>query len=265
MPVLLELQRRCYDAFVLGRTESIASLVANDASMAGVCIYQNNALEVFRKTLAAAFPVVARLTGPDCFRTLSRDYMQACPSRSGNLEGFGARFASFLAATYRHTDYAYLSDVARLEWACEEALCAADAPPLDAARLANVAPDAVRSLEFQLHPSCRLVSSPWPVLSIWRANNAEVADERIIHLDAGAEAVLVCRTADGLMLHPLPSADAAFVAAFQDGAHLAGACDAAAGTDPGFDPGPSLRRLLAWGALSDFSFSTPATSGGFAS
>ena len=84
-----------------------------------------------------------------------------------------ATIAVFLASYPPARELGYLPDVARLEWAIDQANIAADAAPFDLSALASVAPDALGEMRFQLHPSARLIASPYPVLRIWQVNQPE--------------------------------------------------------------------------------------------
>ena len=146
MTSLRELQVAFIDGTLHGYPAQINSLIAASALApeARVSIYANNAREGFLNALAATFPVIERLAGQDWFRQTGREYMQRCPSRSGNLHYVGERFAAFLDDALRDTDYAYFADVARLEWAYQEVLVAADHPSFDLSALSGVSPDALR-------------------------------------------------------------------------------------------------------------------------
>ena len=90
-------------------------------------IYVNNVRENFQGTLEAAYPVVLRLAGRDWFRQAGRRYQLAHPSRHGNLHHLGRQYADWLATEIGDGPYAYFADVARLEWAYQEVLVAAEA------------------------------------------------------------------------------------------------------------------------------------------
>jgi len=242
---LRELQKRCYDVFVGGDEQRLEGLILGADPASGIAIYQNNALETFTKTLTATYPVISRLVGPACFRTLSRDYMRERPSTSGNLARFGAAFPEFLDAIYRDGRFDYLMDVARLEWACEEAAVAADATRLDLTALSQVPESALPELRLSLHPSCRLIASIYPILTIWRANLDERDED--IPLDR-SERVLVARSSD-VELHPLSREFARFIGALLEGSTLAHACQLAELDVAGFDPAPVLTWLARQGLL----------------
>jgi len=237
---LRELQLDCYRAFADGSHRCLLAQLTGVDPTVGIGIYTNNLLETRRKTLAASYPVVLSLVGEPCFRTLARDYGQDHPSTSGNLAGFGAHFPALLDRFYDGGRFAYLGDVARLEWACEAAIVAADAPPLDLGSLAGIPEERLGELRLHLHPSCRLVASRYPILTIWLANT-EGRDDAI---DLGvAEQVLVSRGGQGLALYPISVSDAAFVDALLGGHDLATACDRAESAAAGFDPAAALTWL----------------------
>ena len=140
---LPELQFRLVAALFGGSGDSIAPWILDDGidGEARIGIYRSNLREGFAKTLALEFPVIERLVGCDYWRQLAREFQADHPSRSGNLHHIGAPFAAFLRQRFGATQYAYLADVAELEWAYQEAMVAADAPPLDVSALQSIAPE----------------------------------------------------------------------------------------------------------------------------
>lgn len=261
MPSLRELQSAFGAVLRSGGDEPQTSTVGIEAQViangiepaARLRIYRNNSRETFLSTLRAAFPVLERLVGEDYFRQLACAYRELFPSPSGNLHHVGEHLPNFLARQYSATQYAYFSDVARLEWALQEVLIAADHAPLDVARLQAVAPGDYARLVFRLHPAARLVSSVFPVATIWSANQPGADPQETIDLGSGAEHVLLLRTPDDVELQRLDAAQFAFLSQIAGGATLADAIEAASANDGGdFDTGASLRRHVATGALVDF-------------
>ncbi|HEU4531691.1 MAG TPA: DNA-binding domain-containing protein [Steroidobacteraceae bacterium] len=226
-------------------------IVANGLEPAArLRIYRNNARENFASALRAAFPVLAKLVGEDYFRQLALQYRAAHPSRSGDLRHVGQALPDFLSHRFADGEYSYFPDVARLEWAVQEAFVADDHAPLDLARLGQIDPARYTELSFELHPAARLLFSPYPVLTIWRANQ-DGAEERSIDLHAGGEHVLVTRAAQDVELAQLDPADYAFLSACARGAQFADAVARASGAGP-FDASTSLRRHVTSGTLVDF-------------
>ena len=217
---LRELQQKTYRAVVLEDAGSSGSFNA-----ARLDVYRNNARETFHKTLLATYPVLRRLVGEQCFRGLARSYSHDFASRSGDLGRYGAELPTLLEIYYRDTAFAYLADVARLEWACAEADTAADGLPFDLLSLAQVPADDCTRLRFTLRAPVRLLSSRFPIFSIWEANQAD--DVEHVALSRGAEHVLVTRRRGTVQVYRLDAATFALARSLADGDSLADAATAA--------------------------------------
>lgn len=142
---------------------------------ANLAIYRNNARAAFLSALELTFPVVRRRVGDDYFRQLAAHFRERSPSRSGDLHWAGRDFAAFLDDYLRDGDYAWLADLARIEWSRAECAVAATLPPLAVNALARFAAPDFEHLVFGLQPALGLHSSPYPVFTIWLANQAENA------------------------------------------------------------------------------------------
>ena len=260
MPSLPELQRAFGEALLSGTSTALDPHVSPNGldAAARLRIYRNNAREGFLTALRAQYPVLARLVGEDYFRQLAQEYRERHPSPSGNLHHVGAALPQYLAARFAGGEYDYFADVARLEWAVQDAFVAADHAPLDRGRLAQIDPARYADLSFALHPAARLVFSAYPVLTIWRANQVGADAQQRIDLDAGAEQVLVTRTAEDVELAQIDACEFAFLSQCAAGASFADAV-ASASEVGAFDAGSSLRRHVADGTLVDFHFRSGET------
>lgn len=257
MLALREIEERAYRAIMLSATDCLADCIVDDAIPAEsrIQVYRNNAQEGFTKSLASSYPVIKRLVGEACFRSLARQYMIRHPSRSGDLQSFGLWFPSYLEICYRDSEFDYLVDVARLEWACEEVLTAGVPGSLELDSLANISDSRYAELRFSLSPAHRVVSSRYPVLAIWRSNQADCPADRI-DLNSGGEQVLVVRNRGDIELHPISGAFAAFVLALGDGTPLGDACELATAESRQFDPAAALTQLARLDLLSAFYFAS---------
>jgi len=93
---------------------------------ANLGVYRNNGAITFREALGQTFPVLRRRTGDDYFRQLSTHYRERFPPRSGDLHWTGRDFAVFLDDYLAGSEYQWLADLARVEWACAESSVAAE-------------------------------------------------------------------------------------------------------------------------------------------
>jgi hypothetical protein len=248
---LHEAQRRFYDAIVTDEPAGLLPLVADRGfpAPARLAVYRNNAREGFRKALASTYPVVARLVGFDCFRQLAWSYACRYPSRSGNLDDFGRQFTNFLAERFGRTQFAYLSDVASLEWLCQEALLAKEQSPLTIADLAIIEAADYPSVRLSPNPSCKLVRSAYPIFQIWDANQPGSDQSPLIDLGVGGEQVLIRRKGDMTELRALRPSEFLFLQAIFEGHNLGRAVDAALSQDPAFPLQANLTYLFGLGLV----------------
>ncbi|MCC7049886.1 MAG: putative DNA-binding domain-containing protein [Alphaproteobacteria bacterium] len=246
MPSLRDIQRDFSRALLGGSEDGIVATVLRDRLEPAqrVQIYRNHTRITLREALAATFPAVERLVGPGWFATACRHFVEIAPPRSPVLAEYGAEFAAFLETAPNAP--AYLADVARLEWALSQACRAPDAAALAAAELAAMAPEAYGGLRLAPLPATALLGSPYPILSIWRANRPGAPDDAVVDLAQGGQTVLVWRGVDGdVACRALADAEGAFVGALVAGRTLGEAAEAALSVDRGFDLPGALAALLA--------------------
>jgi Putative DNA-binding domain len=222
------------------------------SAVARIGIYANNSRVGFIESLRAAFPVVERLVGTDYFRQCGRDYHRRFPSTCGDLQLVGAAFPQYLGELHGDDQYRYLADVARLEWAYQDALIAADNEPFDLELLREVTPERCGDIKFGLGAGVRLIRSEFPILRIWLANQADAASEQIIALDAGADSVLVHRFALEVKVRRLPDGEYSFLDALGQSQKFGAAVAAAELADPDFDATASLQTLVAAQVITHF-------------
>ncbi|HZI84041.1 MAG TPA: DNA-binding domain-containing protein [Casimicrobiaceae bacterium] len=248
MPSLSELQRRFAAATVFGDSAALYGLGIVGGRLdaaARLAIYRRNVLSNYRKALSATFPVVQALVGPAFFGAAVEAFVRACPSTRGDVNRYGGDLPRFLATYPPARPLPYLPDVARLEWALDQAAIAADAGSLDLESLGAVPAGQLGLLRFTLHPSARLVTSAYPVLRIWQTNQPGHGEDARVDLSEGGDALLVIRGEDGVVIHRLTPGARAFLLAIGHNLALAEALERAAAADTAFDLGEALRTHVA--------------------
>jgi hypothetical protein len=133
-------------------------------------------LEVYRsgyrarlvECLADDYPATKHWIGDAGFEALARRYVDAHPSRSPSLNGFGQKLPGFLGAS--GVDMAaFGADLARLEWALVDAIHAAPAAPISPERIAAVPAEAWAGARLRAAPSVRLLRFDHPVDAYYQA------------------------------------------------------------------------------------------------
>ena len=227
----------------------------------GLRVYRANAQATAARALAAAFATVAALLGGETFNAVAARHWQQHPPERGDLAQFGADFASALADDPQLSDLPYLGDVARLDWAVHLCAMAADTPD-SVAGLALLADTDPAELRLMLWPGLGLLSSAWPVVSIWQAHQPPAEAQlglTALGLTAAdklaaagqalaaqqAETALVWRNGWRPQVQALSDADARFTRALLNGDALAVALDTAA-ADFDFEPWLLSALRQAW-------------------
>jgi hypothetical protein len=234
-PALLETQRRfmaaLYDDADAGPIDAIAGSGLEPS--ARLRIYRRSCEAIQTGALRATYPAVLALVGEDFFDQSAHGYRRAHPSASGNLHGFGADFADYLASLPALAGYPYLPDVARLEWRRQLAALAGERAPLSADALARQWAGSDRPLAATLHPSVRVLASRYPVLTIWRYATQPSAEP--LRLDGGGENVVLWREDGEVAMATPDAASFACIEALAQGRALDAAQAAALAADPDFE------------------------------
>ena len=210
-------------------------------------VYRNNVVVGLVDALAERFPACRRLVGEEFFHAMAGVHARRAPPRSPIIAEYGAGFADFIASFPPARDLPYLADVARLEYAVGSAYHAADATPLPVDAIRTVPPERFGRSALALHPSLRLVSSRYPIVSIWRTNMFDVEPGA---LELGeAQDALVLRAGFDVEAHVLPNGGCAFIEALSAGSSVDDAISSGATKAPDFDLAACLRLLLSSGAI----------------
>lgn len=213
-------------------------------------VYRNNVFVGLTEALRASFPCTARLVGDEFFMAMARVFAAASLPASPILLHYGAEFPDFIASFPPAESLPYLADVARIERAATEAYHARDEASLLPSALAGVPPEQALFLRFRLHPSARLLRSPFPAFTIWRMNAADGTPAPVDLSEA--QDTLVLRPDAEVDVRQMLPASHDFLAALAQGMTLAQALEAALAADADFDLSENLRDLIQMGAFVGF-------------
>jgi hypothetical protein len=210
-------------------------------------VYRNNVVHGLVNALEARFPVTSRLVGKAFFRSMARVYAATHLPRTPLLTQYGDDFPGFIADFAPAASVPYLPDVARLERAWSQAFHAAEAVSVDAEWLARLRPDELAASRMRLHPSLRLLRSPYPLATIWSAH--QTAGDVKPPASWEAEDVLVVRPQAEVRIHLLPAGGFEFVVALAAGSTVQDAAEAAQAHSAEFDAGDHLVGLAGLGVI----------------
>lgn len=234
MPALREVQRSFAAGLMSDEVGAIAATIlpAGIPAATRLGIYRNTMNLALTGALKLTYPAVEKLAGPAFFEQAVMVFVRAAPPRCALLANYGEGFADFLASYPPLRDMPYFADVARLEWAVEQAT--RGPLPNEAAPLANVAlPGATLSVA----PSLTVLRARFPAEAIWRA----VIDDDLTALDQidtrqAAERIAIWRHGDGAAVARLSTTAAKFLDRLFAGDDADTALTIAAEADPTADP-----------------------------
>lgn len=242
MRMLEDFQRAFADA-VRKNASPPDSILGADAA-ARMDVYRRSYRANLTNALRLSYPATDRLAGRILFDEMAALFVAGEAPATGNLNIYGGGFAQFVAQHAGSGRRPYLGDVARLDWAVNHAMNAADAEPLDDARLALLEKTAEYGTRFLPHPSVSLLRSDYPVDVIW--DNVLHQNIHPEHVTAAPVWLLVMREADdSIKFLSLAAGAWDFVASLCAGDALGDALGAAQGVDTR----QVLGRLLGRGIL----------------
>ncbi|GAB5470852.1 MAG: DNA-binding domain-containing protein [Rhodospirillales bacterium] len=257
--MLRDLQRRFAQSLLVppgsvGPSGLEAEIAAQDDLDARLTVYRTTVQASLVGVLQSAFPATAQLAGLENFRYAAGRFARVHPPTEGRLLTYGAGFPGWLKDFAPAKRQPWLAAMARLEWARNEALFAADADPLDAALLTDLPAEAIGELMLLPHPAARLVTSDYRLDAPWRALQAGEAPDAF---ESSAETLLVVRPALGVEQIVLSPGEAGFTEALFAGANLATAAEQALVQEPALDLQACLFRHLKQGSFAAYRLPTP--------
>jgi Putative DNA-binding domain len=258
MPTLAELQGAFGQALLGREAERAAALVAGDrlTPESRLAVYRHHVFTTLTAALQSTYPVVCRLVDERFFGYAADQYIRSSLPESPCLIEYGASFAGFLAEFEPCRALAYLADVARLEWALHSAVHAEESAPLDTTALGALPHEDLPRLRFRLDPALTLLSSPWPVDEIWRANQPDADPALEVNLGAGAVWLEARRLDADAVIRRLDRATYRFRRALQEGHSLEGAATAVE-DEEAFDLAAAIEALFSEGVLAGFTAPAP--------
>lgn len=230
-PGWAEAQRQLFAEIVdHGAAARAAALLAPTAPVAaarGLAVYRDAYAVRLCRGLRQNFPTLRHVLGEAELAALIAAYVAAHPPRGYEFARVGARLAAFIP-THRFGSAlavapSVLADIAAVEQAdLEVADAPDDGPPLAAAALAEIPPDAWPRLRVRTLAALRIVHCAADVLP---AIEAVAAGRSPAPPEMGAVDYLICRPALDVQRLRLPAAEAAVMRRLLDGAAIEGACD----------------------------------------
>ena len=168
-------------------------------------IYRNHFVVGFSDILATVYPCIQALIGEECFSQLARKHVFTHSSNSGDIAEYGADFDQTIATTELLTALPYLTELATLEWAIDQASRTIAYDPIPILK-ANFIPPCFKpwSISFPFYPNVQCLHFSTAVVTLWHW--LQQPDNEPPHWQT-PESVLIQHRHSGVWLHPIQSND----------------------------------------------------------
>jgi len=216
-PSLTELQSAFY-ARVMHGDEAILPWVVSHGLPATkrMQIYQHIVENTLSEALRTSYPAIVLLVGAAFFDQAADRYMRHNPPQVGNLQTYGAQFPMFLAQMKEAASLPYLADMARLEWARQQAYLAGDAQALGASEVAHQLQQFEnKQVYLTLHPSVQCIHSSHRIVDIWHYCMNQ--DGETLQLEGDGQSVLLWRDGVQVAMQVIDAPAAGFLCKIREG------------------------------------------------
>ncbi len=129
-------------------------------------VYRNNVVGGLSDYIVSTFPLLEKLVGEEFLKMMARAFIIQSPPVGGCLQQYGKGFGDFIDTYAPAQSLPYLPDMARFEFAMNEAYYAPDDDALSAMALAAISPDALADTVLSLRTSVRFLVSDFPLEDI---------------------------------------------------------------------------------------------------
>jgi hypothetical protein len=164
---------------------------------------------------------------------MARRFARHLPPGALGRHHHGGAFAHFIRSQGAATSFEYVADIAELENACNRARDCVEARLLGARAFASLPADRLNDVRVELHPSFSLVSSRFPIVTVWQSNRR--GDRGGMIERWRGEDALVVRPFRNVAVWRLPAGGYAFFRALAQGHSVAAAARAAMAGTAQFD------------------------------
>ncbi len=214
-------------------------------------VYQNNVLKSLTDVVIATYPLIESLTGIEFLRGAARLYIQDNLPEKSNLNDYGGNFSTFIEGFEPAKNLPYLPDIARMEWAMNEAYYAPDDSALNMQELQNIAEEDFEHLTFSLRHSCRFIRSNYPLYEI---RDFCLEKDRVGHLniDSGNANLLILRSELEPHILEIESGEYDLLKNIEQGKTISQSLETISSDEPNLDLGEILQKHFSLGTFSSF-------------
>ena len=253
MPSLAEIQRRLRNAIVDDdAAETLPLLVGGRDPAQRLAVHRRHYKTSLVTALLGKFPAVVWLVGSRFVTQAAREFVRDCPPTTPCIAEYGEQFPEFMAECVGADRVPYLRCFATLEWHLGHVALAIEHPCLAMDALAAVDRESLPDIALTLQPGLKYLETPWPLDDLMNLFLTEADPDQYVFFEP-ADVRLEVRGARGAFhIERLDVGAFVFRRSIMQGQSVAAAAEYALETDPIFEPGQALTRLISDGLVIAF-------------
>lgn len=192
-------------------------------------VYRNNYYISLTEALRSVYVSVDKLVGKGFFDFVAHSYIDAHPSKSGNLHEFGSYFSYFIGSLDQAASVPYIADIAKLDWAWHQMFHAKDSAPLNVETLEEFEHEELGALNFKFIEGMQVLTMGFTVFGLWNhcreIPGFEGADE--LSYNKTTEFIMIHRLGLDVVVSLMSQAEVTFIEELKKGECLADATESA--------------------------------------
>lgn len=209
-------------------------------------VYRNNYYISLTEALRSVYVSVDKLVGSGFFDFVAHSYIDAHPSRSGNLHEFGDCFAGFIGSLEQARSVPYIADIAHLDWAWHQMFHAKDSESLGVEALGKFPHEDFGALHFKFVAAMQIQRMDYTVFGLW-SHCREIPgfeSSEDLSYENTVELIMIYRSGLDVVVSLVADAEAIFIQELQAGMCLADATESAMASDMQFQLLDVLQSLF---------------------
>ena len=248
---LRDLQQAFKSEVLQGQSSAVQTLISacDFRPEQRVSVYRNNIESTLTEALENIYPVTCTMVGKEYFHHMARSYIHSYPPKSGDLRNYGARLPVFLQSIPELNDFAYLPDLAKIDWACHISFHASSTQALTVDCLSEYDANDYENIQFKVHPAVSAIRSDYPIFDIWDFATAKDPDATAPDLSVGEQQVLVYRKARTVKVAQIDRGFFKLIELITEQHTLATAFPTVLTLNSEYNLHEGLNRLFAYGAV----------------
>lgn len=198
---LIDIQNAFKD-FIISNNNGLTSYIDYDCTKkfadrkieSRLNVYKTTTMLTLMHCVKDIYPQCGRVIGKEKFNGIVEDYISKFPSTCRDITFYGHRFCEHIKQYNENPKWAFIENLAQLEWAIYNAYYAKNTPVWPNAEFELASARSIDSIRLILNDSVYLLASEWPVLNYYQQLLKGDVSDGLNHAEKAASYIIVYRT-----------------------------------------------------------------------